>query len=224
MLTGVVIVAVFLGTIASLELSPANSTSVTTNFVTVTSISTVIQTLDSTSQGITSSSSAFNSTSGLWFASALESGNAICVSLNELPDPKCTPGTTNSNVTQGNIYSTICISGWTSTVRPPESYTEPLKYASITDYRYNDTDVGHYEEDHLIPLELGGSPTSVYNLWAQPLYGKYTAYEKDALEDFLNGQVCDGKMALDIAQQDIASNWIQYWEMYTPNQTISGTD
>jgi len=37
-----------------------------------------------------------------------------CKSINDiLPDPKCTPGTTDHTVTQANIDSTICISGYT---------------------------------------------------------------------------------------------------------------
>ncbi|MGW4994883.1 hypothetical protein ACWEQ3_46110 [Streptomyces mirabilis] len=38
-----------------------------------------------------------------------------------LPDSSCTPGSYNPNVTQSNIHSTICVSGWTATVRPPTS-------------------------------------------------------------------------------------------------------
>src|SRR5262245_60365030 len=47
--------------------------------------------------------------------------------LNVLPDPACTPGATDPRVTQANIQVTICRSGYTRTVRPPTSYTEPLK-------------------------------------------------------------------------------------------------
>jgi hypothetical protein len=51
-----------------------------------------------------------------------------------LPDPACTPGVTNPNVRQGTIGSTICVSGWTATVRPPTSYTNPLKTQQIRQY------------------------------------------------------------------------------------------
>ncbi|MCL4518984.1 MAG: hypothetical protein M1587_07290, partial [Thaumarchaeota archaeon] len=162
-----------------------------------------------------SSSTSFSSTSiNLQSESDLESGRAFCTSVDGLPDPTCTPGATNSNVTQDNIYSTICVSGWTSTVRPPTSYTNPLKIASIQDYRYNDTLLSDYEEDHLIPLELGGNPASVYNLWAQPHEASYNSYQKDALENYLKSQVCDGKLQLAQAQTEIATNWVQYWQIY----------
>ena len=169
-----------------------------------------------------SSFSAFTSSSSLWSIAALEDGSAVCHSENGLPDPSCTPGAVNSNVTQDNIYSTICVSGWTSTVRPPENYTEALKFKSIQEYGYSDTHASDYEEDHLIPLELGGSPTSVYNLWAEPHYGNYTSYDKDALENYLNAQVCDGKISLSQAQQEISSNWVEYWRMYGLGNTTEG--
>ena len=134
-----------------------------------------------------------------------------CHSVNGLPDPTCTPGVTNPNVTQANIDSTICVSGWTSTVRPPESYTEPLKAQSIQQYGYADKNLSDYEYDHLIPLEVGGNPWDTRNLWAEPHYGNYTSYDKDGLENYLNAQVCDGKMTLVQAQTEIATNWVQYW-------------
>ncbi|MFF3517985.1 hypothetical protein [Streptomyces sp. NPDC002573] len=50
-----------------------------------------------------------------------------------LPGSSCTPGAYNPDVTQSNIHSTICVSGWSATVRPPTSYTNPLKAQGITD-------------------------------------------------------------------------------------------
>ena len=134
-----------------------------------------------------------------------------CHSSGGLPDPNCTPGAASPDVTQANIDSTICVSGYTATVRPPVTYTNPLKVQSIHDYGYNDTNVSDYEEDHLIPLEVGGDPTSVLNLWAQPHFGTYTAQDKDGFENYLNGQVCDGSMTLAEAQHEIATDWVRYW-------------
>jgi hypothetical protein len=121
-----------------------------------------------------------------------------------LPDPTCTPGATNPAVTQATIDRTICVSGWTSTVRPPEDYTENLKREQML--AYGDTNpISDYEEDHLIPLELGGSPTSPQNLW--PETGA-SPNPKDAVEDAANAAVCDGRMTLAAAQQAMVSNWI----------------
>jgi hypothetical protein len=121
-----------------------------------------------------------------------------------LPDPACTPGITNPKVSQANISSTICARGWTETIRPPESYTESLKVQQMA--AYGDTGrISSYEEDHLIPLELGGSPTSPANLWPEP---GASPNPKDAVEDAANRAVCNGEVTLTDAQQAIAANWI----------------
>ena len=124
----------------------------------------------------------------------------------ELPDPSCTPGAVNSAVTQANIDQSICSAGWTATVRPPESYTEPLKYEQMA--AYGDTGpVSSYEEDHLIPIGLGGSPTSPQNLWPEP---GASPNPKDAVENAANHAVCDGDMNLSAAQHAIAANWLAF--------------
>ncbi|MFD8393034.1 hypothetical protein ACFV2N_28495 [Streptomyces sp. NPDC059680] len=48
-----------------------------------------------------------------------------------------TPSAYNPDVTQSNIHSTICVSGWTATVRPPTSHTNPLKAQGTIDYGYS---------------------------------------------------------------------------------------
>jgi hypothetical protein len=127
-----------------------------------------------------------------------------------LPDPSCTPGVTNPDVTQDTIDSTICVSGWTSTVRPPSSYTTALKIQQIAEYGYTDTSTADYEEDHFIPLELGGSPTDPGNLWPEPRYDTGTGYlasNKDTVENKLKTAVCDGSVTLADAQNAIATDW-----------------
>jgi len=51
---------------------------------------------------------------------------------------------------------------------PPENYTHELKIEQIREYGYSDINLRDYEEDHLIPLELGGNPTDPKNLWPEP--------------------------------------------------------
>jgi hypothetical protein len=128
------------------------------------------------------------------------------VATKALPDRRCTPGATYSVVTQATIGKTICKSGWTTTVRPPESYTEPIKIAQIAQYHYADKRVSQYEEDHLIPLELGGSPKSVKNLWPEYDAG-HIPNPKDAVENALKRGVCSHKVSLRAAQIAIAVNW-----------------
>lgn len=126
-----------------------------------------------------------------------------------LPDPACTPGSTNPSVTQSTIDSTICVSGWTSTVRPPTSYTNPLKVKQITEYGYGDTSTADYEEDHYIPLELGGNPRDPKNLWPESRLGPSgsTAGDKDTVENKLKKLVCSGQVGLTAAQRAIATDW-----------------
>ena len=129
-----------------------------------------------------------------------------CRSANGLPDRHCTPGATYARVTQATIGRTICVPGWTATVRPPESYTESLKREQITEYGYRDKRLHDYEEDHLIPLELGGSPRSVRNLW--PEYdGGVIPNPKDKVENALRDAVCSHRVRLAAAQRAIARDW-----------------
>jgi len=124
-----------------------------------------------------------------------------------LPDPACTPGALNPDVTQATIDQTICVSGWTSTIRPPTSYTNPLKQQGITDYGYTDTTLADYEEDHFLPLELGGAPRDPKNLWPEPHYGTDTADNKDRVENAVKNAVCAGQVSLNDAQQAMLTNW-----------------
>ena len=108
-----------------------------------------------------------------------------------------TPGVVNPDVTQANIATTICTHGWTRTIRPPTDYTNALKVKQMREYGVSGSP-SHYQEDHLISLELGGHPTDVRNLWPEP-YPR--ASEMDSIENGLNAKVCAGDMSLDEAQQ-----------------------
>jgi len=85
-----------------------------------------------------------------------------------LPDASTIPGAVNPAVTQKTIGETICIPGWTRIVRPAVGYTEELKRQQMAAFGYHDRRLSHYEEDHLIPLGLGGAPSDPRNLWPEP--------------------------------------------------------
>lgn len=121
------------------------------------------------------------------------------------PDPHCTPGATNPAVTPITIMQTICKSGWTSTIRPPTSYTNRLKQQQIAAYGYTDTDPQHYEEDHLISLELGGAPSDPRNLWPEP---GASPNRKDKIENAAHDAVCSHRMSLADVQHQIATDWV----------------
>jgi hypothetical protein len=130
--------------------------------------------------------------------------HALGSGLYERPDPRCTPGALNPQVTQATIGSTICERGWTSTVRPPESVTEPEKRASMAAYG-DRRPLSYYEYDHFVPLELGGATNAAHNLWPEP---GASPNAKDAVEDELRQKVCDGRMTLAAAQRAIVANWV----------------
>ena len=121
------------------------------------------------------------------------------------PDYSPPPGALNLQVTQANIAQTICAPGWTRSIRPPAQYTGALKRRQIAE-RHLPGRLSDYEEDHLIPLNLGGHPTSPDNLWPQPIR---QAQLKDKLEYALNRAVCAGRMTLAAAQLKIKdpSGW-----------------
>ncbi len=135
-----------------------------------------------------------------------------------LPDPGLTPGATNPAVNPDDLATTVCRSGWSKSVRPPVSYTGTLKRTQIREYGYEDRDAGHYQEDHLIPLSIGGAPRDPANLWPEPLTAtlpdgtEVGAETKDRFELYLHAAVCDGSIPLRAAQRQMAGDWIAGWE------------
>jgi hypothetical protein len=89
----------------------------------------------------------------------------------------------NPVVTQATIHQTICVKGWTATVRPKGL---PTKRG--------------YEDDHIIPLELGGAPSAQVNLRFVPLP---RARRDDVLENQLRRQVCAHTITLAEGQKEM---------------------
>jgi hypothetical protein len=112
-------------------------------------------------------------------------------------DPVRTPGVLNPEVTQATIGRTVCVQGWTRTVRPPTDYTSELKVRQMREYGVGGSP-SDYQEDHLISLELGGHPTDARNLWPEPIE---RALKVDRTENELNRKVCSGELTLTEAQE-----------------------
>lgn len=153
-----------------------------------------------------------------------EGAYSVLAALSQaVPNPRMTPGALNPDVTQATIHSTICVSGYTRTIRPNAHYTERLKREQIAAYGYSDRRMRDYEEDHLISLELGGSPTDPRNLWPEPhhVVGGWGSYAKDRLENKLKHLVCKGRLSLADAQRAIANDWIGAYKQHigmVPNE------
>jgi hypothetical protein len=109
------------------------------------------------------------------------------------------PGALNPAVTQANIYQTICVPGWTRTIRPPLSYTSRIKRQQMR-ARHLPGNLVDYEENFFIPLELGGHPISLLNVWPQPLR---KAQAQGRFATALNQEVCAGRMTLREAQTKV---------------------
>jgi hypothetical protein len=141
------------------------------------------------------------------------------------PDPVRTPGATNPDITPDNIHENICNPNWsTKSIRPPVNYTNRLKTEQIQEYADADTNPRDYEEDHLIPLELGGNPKDPRNLWPEPYDTSIPdggARYKDKVENYLHNQVCVGNLTLDQAQKEIVNDW---YRVYSTSVRHEGSD
>ena len=121
------------------------------------------------------------------------------------PDPQLTPG-----AVQTTDLTRICAPGYTQTVRHTPGKLKQLIYR---EYDINPRG-GHYEIDHLIPLEVGGADVGE-NLWPESYDTKpWNAHVKDKLEDYLHTEVCAGRIPIQQAQREIAEDWIAAYSKY----------
>jgi hypothetical protein len=120
----------------------------------------------------------------------------------------------NSDVTQNSISTTICVKGYTKSVRPATSYTNGIKKKLMREQGIDLSRIHEFELDHIIPLEVGGHPRNPSNLMLQPWEGEAGAHAKDKLENRLHSYVCKGKVLLEDAQRCIAENWVNCTAKY----------
>jgi len=127
-------------------------------------------------------------------------------------DPTKTPG----DIMEIDI-KTLCTTGYTNDVR---LQTTKIKKTIFKEYGINWRDHSMYEDDHLIPLVLGGS-NEIINRFPQFYCPKETAgktcagaREKDVVENYFHKYVCDknisegeAKNRLKFAQEQIVKNW-----------------
>jgi len=145
-----------------------------------------------------------------------------CVTANaqdlpQRPNPALTPGAVNSAATD----SIICVRGYTSgndaNGNKVRDVSEATKRQVFVEYGI-DPKSDHFEIDHLISLELGGS-NDIKNLWPQSYTTQpYNAHMKDALENRLHLLVCSGRVRLSVAQYDISTDWIAAYKKYVVQQ------
>lgn len=112
----------------------------------------------------------------------------------DLPDPRMTPGEA-----QTTDLGLICA----HPIKVPRDVPVSVKMQVFLNYHIPWANHHLYEVDHLIPIELGGANT-ITNLW--PEFGSIPNL-KDRVENRLHALVCTGKITIEKAQHDIATNW-----------------
>ena len=152
---------------------------------------------------------------GAWLCLAFI-GAVGAQTVSALPDPRITPGAIDPTVTPQNLHATVCVRGYTATVRPDKRVTNRLKREQIRQYRYSDKDPRNYEQDHLIPLSIGGNPSDPRNMWPQPRAGEWSAEQKNDLEFVVYKMVCNGDIDLAQAQEKIARDWTAAYQAWVP--------
>lgn len=113
----------------------------------------------------------------------------------------------NPDVHQDTIDQTICVAGYTKTVRPATSYTNGVKRKLMREQGIDESRIQEFELDHIIPLTVGGHPRNIHNLMLQPWEGEDSAKIKDKLEVRLSKLVCQGQIMLSDAQACIWDDW-----------------
>jgi hypothetical protein len=112
-----------------------------------------------------------------------------------------------------NFNATICNSGWTAAIRPPESWTNQYKTKEMNLHGFYIAYISNYELDHRMPLELGGAPGSPdpslswenVNL---SLESPASPNPKDTDETILKKEVCHGQLTLSQARQELIDKWL----------------
>lgn len=128
-----------------------------------------------------------------------------CVSIDGKADRRCTPGVLNPKVTQATIGTTICVPRWAEKMRPAAWKTNQIEAVMIKAYGLPGGP-DDYENDHLIPISVGGALLDSHNLYPQT---RADATRKDRDEDRLHRAVCDGRMTLAQAQEEILTLWMR---------------
>jgi hypothetical protein len=124
----------------------------------------------------------------------------------------------NPQVTQQNIHSTVCVPGWTKTVRPPAAFTDKIKFRLMDEAGIPRSDAKKYELDHAVNLGIGGNPTSLDNLRLQLWDGPMGAKVKDHLERRLQILVCTRRLPLADAQRCIYEDWQACYQKHLPRK------
>ena len=110
----------------------------------------------------------------------------------------------NQSVRAETLSETICMRGYTRTIRPPANVTNTIKYEMLRKKGYAISSMHDFILDHKIPLSLGGAPNDLRNFMLQT---EDESKDKDRVELCLAKTVCAGRVSLDEAQREIWRDW-----------------
>ena len=134
-------------------------------------------------------------------------GAYAAVPSSDLPNRSLTPGSVRDHV-----VSDVCTPNY---ARHARHVTLEERHDVFARYHIPYAMHSHYELDHLVPLEIGGSNRES-NLWPQPRSGEWSSRRKDRLENKLHELVCAGAISIGAAQHAIATNWVAAYLRYMP--------
>lgn len=137
-------------------------------------------------------------------ASEVEAIEARCLSDGVLPDRSCTPGAVDPLVTPESVPVTVCAAGWVADAQRFGFLPESVTWRQIREYGYQDTAAVHYVPDRVIPVELGGAPSSVANVWPQ---SALAAQDKAEVVQTALRALCQGRTGLREAQEAFRWDW-----------------
>ena len=122
-----------------------------------------------------------------------------------LPMAHVTPGAT-SQVTVADV----CTGGFPTR----HVVSTAVRQQVLQQYQMEHVEPSEYEFDFLITPQLGGV-ADARNLWPERYdSGVWNARVKDDLEALLPRMVCDGALELQVAQREIAGDWIAAYKKY----------
>jgi hypothetical protein len=126
----------------------------------------------------------------------LFAASILLVSSHCLADPPDPKRTYNPAVTQETIQQTICVKGWTDTVRPPFYITQVIKKRLLIAQGMTWDRHGDFELDHVVPLCAGGELGDLEHTSNFQLQINKEAKRKERLERKIGCLICTGQVTL----------------------------
>lgn len=120
----------------------------------------------------------------------------------------------NPDVTQATLGQTVCKPGWSASVRISSYEAAKIKKRQVLALYGPDMPDTAFEENHKIPISLGGNPASAANLVPQSYGGRWNARDSDKLELHLHSLLCKGIITLAQAQAAFIGDWREAYLFY----------